>query len=90
MRAAVTILLASVAAFLAAKIPLWIFFPDVKPVAWGEEAQSSERLQAAFLLLTVENLAVVGVVIALAAILTLWTCPYATKVARNSEQTQKL
>jgi hypothetical protein len=47
-------------------------FSDVKPVAWGDVAQSSVRLEAAFLLLTVENLAAVCAAIALAAILTLW------------------
>jgi hypothetical protein len=72
MRAAVMILLGSVLTFVAAWSAMRIFLSDVKPVAWGDVAQSSVRLEAAFLLLTVENLAAVCAAIALAAILALW------------------
>jgi hypothetical protein len=74
MRAAVTIFLGSLVTSLTAMTVLRIFFSDVKPVAWGDAAQSSERLQTAFFLLTIENLAAFGMAIALAAILTLWAC----------------
>jgi hypothetical protein len=75
MRAAVTILLGSVVTFLTAMIVLRIFFSDIKPVAWSFVAQSSERLQTAFFLRTIENLAAFGIGIASVAILTLWVVP---------------
>jgi hypothetical protein len=75
MRAAVTILLGSLVTFLTAMTVLRIFFSDVKPVAWSDATQSSLRLESAFFLLTVENLAAFGIAIALAAMLTLWAAP---------------
>ncbi|MGC1354196.1 MAG: hypothetical protein WA851_00140 [Xanthobacteraceae bacterium] len=77
MCAAVKVLLGSVVTFLTAMAVLWIFFSDVKPVPWGDVAQSSVRLQTAFFLLTIENLAVFGIVLAAVAILTLWAYPSA-------------
>jgi hypothetical protein len=76
VRAAVSIFLGSLVTLLTAMTILRIFFSDVKPVAWSDAAQSSERLQTAFFLLTVENLAAFGLVIAMAAILTLWATSY--------------
>ena len=77
MCAAVKVLLGSVVTFLTAMAVLWIFFSDVKRVPWGDVAQSSVRLQTAFFLLTIENLAVFGIVLAAVAILTLWAYPSA-------------
>jgi hypothetical protein len=76
MRAAVKILLGSLVTFAAAWGALRVFFSDVKPVAWGEAAQSSVRLETAFLLLTIENLAAVVAAIALASLLILWARSY--------------
>lgn len=75
MRAAVTILLGSLATFLTAMIILWMFFSDVKSVASSDVAQTSVQLQTAFFLLTIEILSAFGILIASVAILTLWAHP---------------
>jgi hypothetical protein len=72
MRGALKILLGSVVTFLATIALLRVFFSDVKPVAWSDAAQSGGRLQLAFFLLTVENIAVFGIAIALVAMFMLW------------------
>ena len=76
MRAAVKLLLWSGVTLLITLIPLRIFFSDVKPIAWSEVTQTSIRLQAAFFLLTVENIALFGAALALIAMFTLWVRSY--------------
>ena len=76
MRGALKILLGSVVTFLATMALLRVFFSDVKPVAWSDAVQSSGRLQVAFFLLTVENIAVFGIAIALVAMFMLWARSY--------------
>jgi len=74
MRAAVKILLGSSVTFITAIMLLRIFLSDVKPIAWSDAAQSNSRLQLAFFLLTIENIAAFAIAIALIAIFTLWGC----------------
>jgi len=76
MRAAVKILILTAVTFFTAMMLLRMFFSDVKPIAWSDAAQSSARLQLAFFLVTVENIAVFGSAIALIAMLTLWGRSY--------------
>lgn len=64
MRVAAKLLLGSLAALLATTILLRIFFSDVKPIAWSEPIRSGIRLEVAFFLLTIENIAIVCVAIA--------------------------
>jgi hypothetical protein len=76
MRIAVRLLLWSVVALLTTMMPLRIFFADVKPIAWSEMTQSSVRLEVAFFLATVENIAAFCIAIALAAMFVLWVRSY--------------
>lgn len=76
MRAAVKLLFWSGATLLITLIPLRIFFSDVKPIAWSEVTQTGFRLQLAFFLLTVENIAIFGVAVTLLAMFALWARRY--------------
>jgi len=64
MRAAVEILILSVAVFAAAFVTRRMFLWDVMPVSWDQEPPQNGTLEAAYFLLSVENLA--GIVAALA------------------------
>jgi hypothetical protein len=72
MRAAIRLLLLSVLVFAAAVSARLIFFWDVKPVSWDQEPPQNGALEAAFLLLSIENVAAVVAAIALAVIAALW------------------
>ena len=72
MRAAVEILILSVAVFAAAFVTRRMFLWDVMPVSWDQEPPQSGALEAAYFLLSVENLAAIVAAIALAMIVTLW------------------
>ena len=76
MRAAVKILLMTAVTFFTTMMLLRMFFSDVKPIAWSDAVQSNARLQFAFFLLTVENIAAFGGAIALIALFTLWARSY--------------
>jgi len=76
MRSTVKILFVTAVTFFATMVLLRMFFSDVKPIAWSDAVQSSARLQLAFFLLTVENIAAFGSAIALIAIFTLWARSY--------------
>jgi hypothetical protein len=49
-----------------------VLFWDVMPVSWGQDPQSLLALGAAFLLLSVENIAVVIAALALVVALVFW------------------
>jgi len=72
MTGALKILFGSAVTFVTTMMILRIFFSDVKPIAWSDAAQAGGRLQLAFFLLTVENIAAFGIAIALIAIFALW------------------
>ena len=72
VRSALLLVLASVGAFLAAFTTRIVFLPDVLPIAATEEPQSSWAFQAAFLLQAIENIAVLGLVLVLAALAAQW------------------
>jgi hypothetical protein len=76
MRAVVKILFVTAVTFFTTMMLLRMFFSDVKPIAWSDAVQSSTRLQLAFFLLTVENIAALGSAIALIALFTLWARSY--------------
>jgi hypothetical protein len=64
-RSAVRLLLLSLASFAVAFALRRIFFSDVKPVSWDETPPQTGALEAAFLLLSIENVAAVVAAIAL-------------------------
>jgi hypothetical protein len=72
MRTAVRLLFGSLAVLFTTMLSLRIFFTDVKPIAWSEVAQSSIRLEAAFFLLIVENIAAFCFAVASIAMFVLW------------------
>lgn len=72
MRAAARLLLLSVVVFAAAFSARRVFFWDVKPVSWDQEPPQNGALEAAFLLLSIENVAAVVATITLAGIVALW------------------
>lgn len=72
MRAAVEILILSVAVFAAAFVTRRMFLWDVMPVSWDQEPPQNGALEAAYFLLSVENLAGIVAAIALATIVTLF------------------
>ena len=49
-----------------------LFLPDIMPIAAMEAPQSMWALDAAFLLRTLENIAILGFVIALVTVFALW------------------
>jgi len=66
MRGEVKILILSLGVFAVAFALRRVFFFDVMPLAWDSEPAGGGSLQAAFLLLTIENIAGITAVIALA------------------------
>jgi hypothetical protein len=49
-----------------------VFFWDVMPISWDQTAPRTGALEAAFLLLAIENVGAVVAVIALASLLWFW------------------
>lgn len=72
MRAAVEILILSLAVFAAAFVTRRMFLWDVMPVSWDQEPPQNGALEAAYLLLSIENVAGIVAAIALAMAVTLW------------------
>jgi len=72
MRAAVEILILSVAVFAAAFVTRRMFLWDVMPVSWDQEPPQNGALEAAYFLLSVENLAGIVAAIALGMIVVLF------------------
>jgi len=72
MRAAVKLLFFSLLALVVAFALRRVFFWNVMPISWDQEMPGSGELEAAFLLLSVQNTAAVMAVIALAAGFWLW------------------
>jgi hypothetical protein len=68
MRAALELLLLSLVTFAAAFVIRWMFLWDVKPVSWDYEPPSNGALDAAFLLLSIENIAAVVAAISVACL----------------------
>jgi hypothetical protein len=64
LRLIVKFLILSVAVFAVAFALRWAFFWDVKPVSWDYEPPQNGALEAAFFLLSVENVAAVVAAIA--------------------------
>jgi hypothetical protein len=64
LRLIVKFLTLSVAVFLVAFAIRWAFFWDIKPVSWDYEPPQNGALEAAFFLLSVENIAAVVAAIA--------------------------
>ena len=67
LRAAIELLLLSVATFAAAFVTRRMLLWDVKPVSWDSEPPQNGALEAAYLLLSIENIAAVVATIALVA-----------------------
>lgn len=80
-RAIINVILLCIAVFAAAFLARHVFFLDVRPVSWGYTPPETWSLQAAFFLLTVENMA--AVVASIGAILLL-----ARYIARLRRQRQ--
>lgn len=73
MRAAVKLLVLSLIAFVVAFFIRWLFFWDIMPVSWDQAPARTGALEAAFLLLSIQNTAAVAAAIASASGLWLWT-----------------
>ena len=65
LRAAIELLLLSAVTFAAAFITRWMFLWDVMPVSWEHEPPRNGAIEAAFLLLAIENVAAAVAAIAL-------------------------
>jgi len=76
MRAAVKLLLFSLLALAVAFALRRMFFWNVMPISWDQEIPGTGELEAAFLLLSIQNTAAVMAVIALAAGFWLWIVRY--------------
>jgi len=63
-RAAIIFLFSSLAVFGIAFSIRWTFLWDIKPVSWDYEPPQNGALEAAFFLLSIENVAAVVAVIA--------------------------
>ena len=70
MRAAINLFVLAAAVFAAAFATRRIFLWDVMPVAWEHEPQPIWALQAAFLLRSIEGVAITVAALALAGALT--------------------
>jgi hypothetical protein len=65
MRAIIKLVLLGLMVFAAAFLMRRIFFWDVMPMSWNEESSPTGALMAAYLLLSLENVAVAVAAIAL-------------------------
>ena len=72
MRPALQLLILSLGVFIAAFALRWAFFWDVKPISAEEHTTATGALETAFLLLSIQNVAAVVSVIALAVVGALW------------------
>ncbi len=60
--------LLSAAIFAAALLTRWAFLWDIRPISWDYSPPTSAALDAAFLLLSIENVAAVVAVISLGCV----------------------
>ncbi|MGA2895424.1 MAG: hypothetical protein ABSE22_21385 [Xanthobacteraceae bacterium] len=65
LRGAIDLLLLSVATFAAAFATRWILLWDVMPVSWDYEPPQNGAFEAAYFLLTIQNVAAIIAAIAL-------------------------
>ena len=65
LRGAIDLLLLSLAAFAAAFVTRHMLLWDVMPVSWDNESPQNGALEAAYLLLSIENIAAIVAAIAL-------------------------
>jgi hypothetical protein len=72
MRATIRILSLSLIVFVTALVLRRAFFADVRPVSWDYTPPSDSALEAAFLLLSVQNVAAVTAGLAFAFTCALW------------------
>jgi hypothetical protein len=72
VRTALNLLLLSLLSFAAAFALRRAFFWDIKPVSWDETPPQNGALEAAFLLLSIENVAGVVAAIAAVAVVVTW------------------
>ncbi len=72
IRAALKLLVVSLALFGCAFAARRMFFWDIKPVSWEQDTQPVWALETAFLLRSIENLGLAVAVIVLAVALGLW------------------
>ena len=82
VRHAEYLLLLSLAAFAAAYALRRAFFWEVKPVSWDQPPPQNGALEAAFLLLSIENVAAVVSVIAVVCIAGMW---WKARLARKDQ-----
>jgi hypothetical protein len=73
MRYAIHLLLVSVLSFAVAFGLRRAFFWDIKPVSWDETPPQNGALEAAFLLLSIENVSAVVAAIALVYVAVTWS-----------------
>ena len=71
-RAALKLLVVSLAVFAGAFAARRMFFWDIKPVSWEQDTQSVWALETAFLLRSIENLGLAVAVVMLAVAVGLW------------------
>ena len=71
-RAALLLLVSSVAVFAAAFALRRAFFWDIKPVSWDNPPPQNGALEAAFLLLSIENVAAIVAAITLVFAVVSW------------------
>jgi hypothetical protein len=72
LQASLMLLLVSIAVFAAAVVARLTFLPDVLPIAAMDDPQPLWALEAAFLLRAIENIAALGAVVVLAAVVAHW------------------
>ena len=72
IRSALKLGFAEIAVFALAFAARRLFFADVMPVSWDHEPPQNGALEAAFLLLSIENVAAVVAAIALTLGVALW------------------
>jgi len=72
LRGPLLLVFVSIGVFLAAFATRILLLPDVLPLAANEEPQPLWAFQAAFLLQAIENIAVLGLVLVLAALAAQW------------------
>jgi hypothetical protein len=61
MRASIILTVGSVLTFVAAFVTRHAFFADVAPISWDQEATPALPLVLAYLLLSIENVAVAAI-----------------------------
>jgi hypothetical protein len=72
MRGSIKLTIVSFLTFAIAFVTRHAFFADVTPVSWDQEAVPTVALVAAYLLLSIENVAVAVAAISFIADLVLW------------------